>query len=100
MKILTKDIKARLIKNFNENKNGDKEFKIVVKLFNPSGVGTWYLSELNPTTNVAFGLCCIHENELGYVDLNELLTYKGQFGLGIERDKYFKSNVKTFKEVS
>ena len=65
--------------------------KAVVKLFNPTGVGTWYLSELNPETNVAFGLCHIHEYELGYVSLDELSEFKGQFGLGIERDRHFQS---------
>ena len=25
-----------------------KDFKAVLKLFNPTGIGTWYLSELNP----------------------------------------------------
>ena len=34
--------------------DGTKEFKAVVKLFNPTGLGTWYLSELDPETNVAF----------------------------------------------
>jgi hypothetical protein len=62
----------------------------VVKLFNPTGIGTWYLSELDPETNVAFGLACVHEKELGYIDLNELLDFKGQFGLSLERDRWFK----------
>ena len=70
--------------------NGEKEFKAVLKLFNPTGLGTWYLSELNPENNTAFGLCCLQEKELGYVSLDELLSFKGQFGLGIERDLYFK----------
>jgi hypothetical protein len=47
MEILTKQIKEKLIKNHQEQ-NGEKEFKAVLKLFNPTGLGTWYLSELNP----------------------------------------------------
>ena len=90
MKILTKQIKEKLIKNHQEQ-NGEKEFKAVLKLFNPTGLGTWYLSELNPENNTAFGLCCLQEKELGYVSLDELLSFKGQFGLGIERDLYFKT---------
>ena len=88
MQILTKEIKKKLVSN-HEAQDGTKKFKAVVKLFNPTGVRTWYLSELNPKTNTAFGLCCIHEEELGYVDLNELLSFKGIMGLGIERDKFF-----------
>ena len=89
MKILTKAIKEKLIANHKEQ-DGTKEFKAVLKLFNPAGIGTWYLSELDPETNNAFGLCCLTDEELGYVNLDELLEFKGQFGLGIERDKFFK----------
>ena len=104
MKILTKKIKDQLVKNHNEQ-DGSKSFKAVLKLFNPTGIGTWYLSELDPETNIAFGLCCLQEldvtltdiiEELGSVSLNELLKYRGRFGLGIERDKYFQP--KSFDE--
>ena len=88
MLLLTQAQKNKLVENHNAQ-DGTKEFKAVVKLFNPTGVGTWYLSELDPETNIAFGLCEIHEKELGYVSLDELSEFKGQFGLGIERDKYF-----------
>jgi hypothetical protein len=69
--------------------DGSKTFKAVVKLFNPSGLGTWYLSELNPETNEAFGLCCLQEKELGYVSIDELKEIKCLLGLPIERDKFF-----------
>ena len=59
MILLTKKIREKLIKNHQEQ-DGTKTFKAEVKLFNPCGVGTWYLSELNPDTNVAFGLCELH----------------------------------------
>ena len=88
MKLLTQAQKNKLIQN-HKSQDGTKEFSAEVKLFNPTGVGTWYLSELDPETNVAFGLCEIHEKELGYVSLDELSEFKGQFGLGIERDIYF-----------
>ena len=97
MIILTKAIKEKLIAN-HKAQDGTKSFKAVLKLFNPTGIGTWYLSELDPETNIAFGLCCITEKELGYVNLDELLSFKGQFGLGIERDLYFKPNKKTLDE--
>ena len=87
MKLLTKAIKEKLIEN-HKAQDGSKTFKAELKLFNPTGIGTWYLSELNPDTNVAYGLCCIHEKEYGYVSLDELSEFKGQLGLGIERDKY------------
>ena len=95
MMILTKAIKEKLIAN-HKAQDGTKSFKAVLKLFNPRGIGTWYLSELNPENNNAFGLCCLHEKELVYVNLDELLGFKGQMGLGVERDRYFKP--KTLKE--
>ena len=89
MLLLTQAQRNKLIEN-HKAQDGTKEFKAVVKLFNPTGTGTWYLSELNPETNVAFGLCHIFEYELGSVSLDELSEFKGQFGLGIERDTSFK----------
>ena len=97
LKLLTESIKKKLIDNYNKQ-NGTKSFKAVVKLFNPSGIGTWFLSELNPNDNVAFGLCCFEFEELGYVSLEELKSLKTPFGLGIERDLHFKSNKKTLDE--
>ena len=98
MMILTKAIKEKLIANHKKQIEGKThyEFKAVLKLFNPTGIGTWYLSELDPETNMAFGLCCLTEKELGYVNLDELLSFKGRMGLGIERDKFF--TPKTLKD--
>ena len=114
MKLFTKSIFDRLVKNHKEQ-DGTKSFKVVVKLFNPIGNETWYLSELNPETNIAFGLCCMSHKEYGYVDINELINLRLKYplvleGAGnnrlicpsliykIERDKYFESNKKTLEE--
>ena len=88
MILLTKKIREKLIKNHLEQ-DGTKTFKAEVKLFNPCGIGTWYLSELNPDTNVAFGLCELHEKELGYVSIDELKEIELPFFLKIERDLYY-----------
>jgi hypothetical protein len=100
MKLFTKAIEKRLIKNFEINKNKEKivEHKVVVKLFNPTGLGTWYLTEMNPETQIAFGLADITVKELGYISVTELKQFKGVMGLGIQRDKMFESNKKTLKE--
>jgi|TARA_R100000482_G_scaffold121927_1_gene68653 hypothetical protein len=95
MLLLTQAQKNKLIEN-HKAQDGTKEFKAEVKLFNPTGAGTWYLSELDPETNIAYGLCHIHDFDFGSVSLNELSEFKGQFGLGIERDKYF--TPKSFEE--
>jgi len=97
MILFTKEIKDKLINNHNQQ-DGTKSFKVVCKLFNPSGPGTWYLTELNAEDNVAFGLANIHEKELGYIDISELENFRGIFGLKIERDRYFESNKYTLEE--
>lgn len=97
MKPLLKKELEQLIKNHNEQ-DGSKQFKAVVKLFNPTGIGTWYLSELNPDTNIAFGLSCLHEKELGDVSLDEMQEVKLPLGLSIEKDRYFEMNKYTLEE--
>lgn len=97
MKPLLKKELEQLIKNYNEQ-DGSKQFKAVVKLFNPTGIGTWYLSELNPDTNIAFGLSCLHEKELGDVSIDEIKSIKLPFGLKIERDIMFEMNKYTLDE--
>tara|TARA_R110000782_G_scaffold161794_1_gene253768 strand:+ start:132 stop:437 length:306 start_codon:yes stop_codon:yes gene_type:complete len=94
MKLFTKAQKENLIKNHMETQNSDESIKhkVVVKLFNPSGIGTWYLTELNPDTNIAFGLADLHEKELGYIDISELENVKLPMGLKIERDLHYETN--------
>lgn len=58
----------------------------VIKLFNPTGAGTWYIAEYDETTRTAYGLADIQEAELGYISMQELVSYRGRFGLPIERD--------------
>lgn len=60
-----------------------------VKLFNPTGAGTWWLASVDDD-GVAFGVAEIHERELGTVWLPELIEFRGRFGLPIERDLYFR----------
>ena len=99
MKLFTKSIEARLVKNYELAKQGkEEELKVVVKLFNPTGLGTWYRTYMNPESNVAWGLAHIHEKEQGFINVAELKEFKGRMGLGIERDRMFQSNKKTLKE--
>lgn len=63
--------------------------KIPLKIFNPGGAGTWYITEFNPATGEAFGLADVHEKELGYISLEELQAFRGRFGLPLERDLHW-----------
>lgn len=91
MKLLTKEIEQQFSA---VGRQEDVEDPIVIaKFFNPAGAGTWLATEYEPETRTFFGYVSIfntpHENELGYFSLDELESFKGQFGLGIERDRFF-----------
>lgn len=101
MKILTKPILDAFAK---QGYCGDKELKdikIVLKLFNPSGAGTWYLYE-KEDDDIYWGFVNLGDREMaecGTVSMSELLAYRGRFGLGIERDMHFEPLSKSLKEV-
>jgi len=92
MKIFTKEILKKLPQLYANEEKSPEEIKVPLKLFNPSGAGTWYITEYNPETGIAFGWCDLGYPELGYVNLNELLSIR------VERDMYWDSNT-TLAEV-
>lgn len=67
----------------------------VLKLFNPTGPGTWLITELDPDGDTMFGLCDLDMGcpELGSVSLREITSVKLPFGLSIERDVHFEGRV-------
>jgi len=113
MKLLNKTIENDFSKTGSQDGLGD-EAKVIVKYFNPTGAGTWLITELQEYRlfkdgkhevaytleekekmvsegwelydTILFGLCTIHEQEWGTVSLRELEDFTGQFGLRIERD--------------
>jgi hypothetical protein len=99
MKLLTKQIRQKLIANGREQArvNGteaEMDFWPVVKLFYPAGAATWLLTELDPEDeDIAWGLCDLGMGcaEFGTVRISELEGFRGRCGLGIERDRFFKA---------
>lgn len=90
MQLLTKE----LIKRFAQIGSQENETDpiVVAKFFNPAGAGTWYATEYNPQDRIFFGYVSIfgdHNDEWGSFSLDELQSYRGPLGLGIERDRYF-----------
>ena len=101
MKIITKEILKAFAKQGRTGDKSAKDIKIVLKLFNPTGAGTWYLYE-KEDDDVYWGyvnLGDIDNAECGTVSMSELMNFRGRFGLGIERDKFFKPMSKTLEEV-
>jgi len=65
---------------------------VIAKFFNPTGSGTWFATEYDAENKIFFGYVSIfndENNEWGDFSLDELQSYKGRFGLGIERDLHF-----------
>jgi hypothetical protein len=99
MKLLTKELRQKLIENGRaqakvKGTKAEKDFWPVVKLFYPAGAATWLLTELDPEDeDVAWGLCDLGMGcaEYGTVRISELTSFRGRFGLGIERDRFFKA---------
>ena len=60
-----------------------------VKIFHPMSSYTAYITEYDPVSRVAFGLVVLHEEELGYISLDELESVE-VLGLKMEKDLYFK----------
>jgi len=89
MQLLTKEIKKSFKKVGSQEK--EKDPVVIVKFFNPTGAGTWFATEYNEEEEIFFGYVSIfgdHCDEWGSFSLKELEDFKGQFGLGIERDMH------------
>ena len=73
---------------YSQDGQGDEAI-VYVKIFDPSGSWTWYLTEWDGAQE-AFGLVRGNDCELGYVSLAELASIQGALGIGLEIDVYFK----------
>ncbi len=91
MKLITKSIETKLVKHPFYSTDGKSIKDVLVKFFNPCGIGTWYVFEANKVGDdwEFFGLVDLYEKELGYFNLSELTSIRLPFGMSIERDKYF-----------
>ena len=90
MKLLTKALEKKFAKIGSQE--DIKDPIIVAKFFNPIGAGTWYATEYDPKRRIFFGYVSIFgdmNDEWGHFSLDELESYRGRLGLGIERDLYF-----------
>jgi hypothetical protein len=91
MKLLTKALKKRFAQVGRQEESKDP--LVIAKFFNPTGAGTWYATEYDPVDRIFFGNVSIigdWNDEWGSFSLDELEAYTSPFGLGIERDLYFK----------
>jgi hypothetical protein len=69
------------------------DFVPVVRLYLPFSTCLWILTEKDPNSSIAFGLCQITEPELGSVDLDELCDVRHPQGLRVIQDLNFKPEI-------
>jgi hypothetical protein len=102
MKLLTKEIINKLENTkYNHEDLIPDDAPVLVKFFNPSGIGTWYALEGEKVKDdwVFFGVADLGFPEYGEFVLSELESIKAPpFGLGIERDMHYTGTNKDLKE--
>lgn len=90
MKLMTKELEKRFAQVGSQEKVKDPI--VIAKFFNPTGAGYWYAIKYIPIERMFFGYVSIFRDwndEWGSFSLDELESFRGSFGLGIERDVYF-----------
>lgn len=95
MKLLTEELKKEFEKFPLYSQDGKgKETKVICKFFNPTGAGTWLVTEgstIDGEDWEFFGFAHITDGEFGYFTLKELESIRLPFGMTIERDVNFKT---------
>ncbi len=89
MRLMTKTLEKRLAQV------GEQDIPdpiVVAHFFNPCGSGDWYVTAYHPEDRLIFGWAEIVPGmgEWGYTSIDELQTFKGPLGIGIERDLYWR----------
>ena len=95
MHLITPDIARRLAANAVRAGVADHKPAPVLKLFNPMGPATWLATEIGSDDDTLFGLADLGFGcpELGYFSLREIAAIRLPFGLTIERDTEFSTDV-------
>lgn len=89
MILLTAEHRARLLEN---GQSPDQDHVPVVKFFNPLGIATWLVTQMEPDGDTLFGLADLGFPEYGSFSISEIEALRLPFGLGIERDLLFRTD--------
>lgn len=90
MMLLTDELRERLLAN---GRDAGTDHVPVVKFFNPLGDGVWLATELDANGDTLFGLADLGHPELGSFSLLEMTSIRLPFGMGIERDILFATDL-------
>lgn len=90
MKLFTKEIDKKLFQQYPYGSDLAMQ-KVVAKIFNPYGRGTWYILNSDPEDpDYLWAIVDLFGVEMGSVSRTELESIKVKpFGLGLERDLHF-----------
>ena len=90
MILLTDDLRERLLANGHDP---SADHVPVVKFFNPLGEGVWLATELDADGDTLYGLADLGDPEIGSFSLLEMTSVRLPFGMGIERDILFATDL-------
>jgi hypothetical protein len=90
MILLTDELRERLLAN---GRDAGTDHVPVVKFFNPLGEGIWLATELEADGDTLFGLADLGDPEIGSFSLLEMTSVRMPFGMGIERDILFATDL-------
>ena len=90
MILLTDELGERLLAN---GRDPGADHVPVVKFFNPLGEGVWLATELDADGDILYGLADLGDPEIGSFSLLEMTSVRLPFGMGIERDILFATDL-------
>jgi hypothetical protein len=100
--LMPQEIRDAFTKQGDTSELSSAEIPVIAKFFNAGGAGTWYCYEYLPEEETFWCYANLGDPrfaELGKVSLTELLSFKGMFELGIERDIHFEVGKYTVQEI-
>jgi len=90
MKLMTKNIEKQARAQYPKGNDLESQ-KVVAKFFDPTGSWTWYVMNQDPEDpDYLWGIVKGFAVEIGSFSLSKLESVRGGFGLGIERDRWFR----------
>lgn len=99
MKLITKEIESAFERQGYTGDKQPKDIKVIMKLFNPVGVGTWYVYE-KEDDDIYWAFVNLGDPmmaECGTISMSEITSLRLPMGMKIERDMYFGNH--TLQEV-
>ncbi|RWJ43127.1 DUF2958 domain-containing protein [Mesorhizobium sp.] len=90
MILLTDELRERLLVN---GRDPGADHVPVVKFFNPLGEGVWLATEMDAYGDILYGLADLGDPEIGSFSLLEMTSVRLPFGMGIERDILFATDL-------